>query len=158
MYVDEGAWRMKKQVYIAPQTISTEEKSGFPQDISFWQPLWEKFSWKAATMEIHCWTEEHEIQEQLGVRMMEIGQVRGTKTIAFKIELTEATIDWISNESFDTGGGLKWFSIFLYDALGELVLIVGHYGGEIVFYPEEDREIEEIRSFFKGKIIVNISE
>ncbi len=157
MYVDEGAWRLKKHVYIAPQTISTEYKSGFPQDISFWQPLWEKFSWKATTMEIHCWAEEHEVQAQLGLRMKEIGQVRGTKTVAFKIELTEATIDWMSNESFDKRGGLKWFTIFLYDTLGNLLLIVGHYGGEVVFYPQKDAEIDEVRAFFKGNTIVNSS-
>lgn len=149
---------MKKHVYIEPQTISTEEKPiGFPQDCSFWQPLWAKFSIKATMMDIHCWAVESEVRVQLGTRMKEIEQVQGTETITFQVELTEEIIDWMSVESFDEHGGLKWFTIFLYDALEELLLIVGHYGGEVVFYPQKDKEIDEVRAFFKGNVIVNIS-
>ena len=31
---------MKRQVYIESETISTDEKYGFPKDTSFWEPLW----------------------------------------------------------------------------------------------------------------------
>ena len=44
---------------------------------------------------------------------------------------------------------------FLYDARGELLLIVGHYGGEVIFYPQKDMEIDEVRAFFKENVIVN---
>ncbi|WP_203246999.1 hypothetical protein [Sporosarcina beigongshangi] len=147
---------MKKHVYIGPQTISTKEKSGFPQDISFWQPLWAKFSRQASTMDIHCWAVESEARVQLGTRMKEVGQVQGTKTIAFQAELTEEIIDWMSTESFDKHGGLKWFSIFLYDSFGELVLIVGHYGGEVVFYLQQKAEIDEVKSFFEGDFTIHV--
>ena len=63
-------------------------------------------------MDIHCWAVEREVRVQLGVRMKEIRQVPGTETIAFQTELTEEIIDWMSEESFDERGGLKWFTIF----------------------------------------------
>ncbi len=150
---------MKKHVYMAPQTISTEDKMlGFPEDCSFWQPLWAKFSRQATTMDIHCWSVENEVRVQLGTRMKELGPVTGTETVAFQVELTADIIDWMSVQSFDMRGGLKWFTIFLYDALGEHVLIVGHYGGEVIFYPRKDSEIDEVRAFFSGNVLVNSSE
>ncbi|MHA6260220.1 hypothetical protein ACXYMX_09935 [Sporosarcina sp. CAU 1771] len=139
---------MRKHVYIAPKTISTEEKQiGFPEDSSFWNSLWSMFSKKAATMEIHCWVVEKEIREQLDDKMIKTGTIE--ETIVYHSELTDDLVDWVLADSYDIRGGLKWFSIFLFDVSGVNILTVGHYGGEIVFYPENDEEIEKVKSFFE---------
>ena len=64
----------------------------------------------------------------------------------------------MATQSYDEHGGLKWFSIFLYNALGDCVISIGHYGSEIVFYPENEREIEKVKSLFKGQFSVNVFE
>jgi hypothetical protein len=156
--MDEEARKVNKQMYISPQTISTDEKSSFPVNTSFWEPIWSKFSKKAATMEIHCWNSENDVIDQLGEKMKNNGKVNGTETISFTTDLTEEIIDWMRTQSYDARGGLKWFSIFLFDSIGERVAIIGHYGSEIIFYPENDNEIKEIKSFFDEEVTFHIYE
>lgn len=139
---------MRKQVYIASKIISTEDKQlGFPVDISFWAPLWSMFAKKAATMEIHCWAVEKEVCEQLDEKMIEMGKIE--ETVVYQSELTNDLVDWMLADSYDVRGGLKWFSIFLFNASQVRILNVGHYGSEIVFYPENDEEIEKVKTFFR---------
>lgn len=148
---------MTKQVYLAPETISTAEKQiGFPADTSFWQPLWMKFSARATMMEIHCWAVENEVRTQLGAQMKEVGKVQGTETIAFQAGLSKDINEWMATQSYDIHGGLKWFSIFLVDAQGNQLASIEHYGGEITFYAKDDLEIEEVKSFFRGELIVHV--
>lgn len=138
---------MRKQVYIASKIISTEEKQiGFTKDISFWASLWSMFSKKATTMEIHCWAVEKEIREQLTEKMTEKGPIE--ETVVYQSKITDDVIDWMLADSYDVRGGLKWFSLFLFDASQVRILNIEHYGGEIVFYPENDEEIEKVKSFF----------
>lgn len=89
---------------------------------------------------------------------MNNGKVNGTETVAFTTDVTEDIIDWMATQSYDVRGGLKWFSIFLFDSLGNRILNVGHYGSEIIFYPDDENEVEELKSFFHGELIVNIFE
>lgn len=149
---------MKRHVYIAPQSISTDEKTSFPVDTSFWKPLWSMLSKKAVAMEIHCWIEEVGVAKQLEEKMVNKGQVPGTETLAFSVDLTDGMVAWMATESYDKRGGLRWFSIFLYDSFGESVGSIGHYGGEIVFYPENEEEKEEVKSFFKGEFVFHLFE
>lgn len=133
------------QVTIQLPTISSDSKSSFSQDISYWSNLWNGYIHEFQDVIIHCWNEETEVIAKLD-SIADHTQKEGLITL-FTLSLTEENRTFLKEHSVDPRGGLKWFTLF-FQVNGEERLEVGHYGSEIVLYRVDEEQAEKFIALF----------
>jgi hypothetical protein len=134
-----------KHVRIQLETTHTQKKSSVPLDTSYWTALWDSYTSDFASVEIHCWQEEvHHIQElsNLSAQSIDQGLVK-----SFTITLNKDNCSFLRNQSIDSNGGLKWFTIFFYKEDIQM-LEIAQYGSEIVLYGVDKNEAAEFQRLF----------
>ena len=82
-------------VFIQLQTISGDNKTGFAEDISHWERLWDSYMGEMEEVMIHCWGEEKEAIEELTPRTAFIKD-ESLVTI-FTLNLTEDNSTFLKN-------------------------------------------------------------
>lgn len=132
-------------VLVSLETTSTDEKTGFPVDLSFWGNLWDCYVVEFQEVIIHCWDEEKAAIEELSVKASNIKD-EGLIQI-FTLTLTEENRVFLRDNSIDSKGGLKWFTMFFHEE-GDEVIEIGHYGSEIILYKVNEEEADKFSSLF----------
>lgn len=150
MFVDEKTrWIKMGHVFVQLQTISTNRKTGFAEDVSHWFTLWDLYTVNMDEVIIHCWEEEKKFIEELSPKAAFIKN-EGLITI-FTLNLTEENRSFLREHSVDQNGGLKWFTMF-FQKDGEQRLVVSHYGSENVLYQADKEEAERFVSLFSSEV------
>ena len=54
---------------------------------------------------------------------------------------------FLRDNSIDSKGGLKWFTMFFHEE-GDEVMEIGHYGSEIILYKVNEEEADKFSSLF----------
>ncbi|WP_313894484.1 hypothetical protein [Psychrobacillus sp.] len=133
------------QVAIHLPAISSDSKTAFAEDTSYWLNMWEDYINVFQSVVIHCWNEETEAITELD-SIAEFTIKEGLITL-FTISLTEGNRAFLKEHSVDPRGGLKWFTLF-FQVNGEERLEVGHYGSEIVVYKVDEEQAEKFIALF----------
>lgn len=133
------------QVAIHLSAISSDSKTAFAEDTSYWLSIWKDYINEFQSVVIHCWNEETEAIAELD-SIAEYTTKEGLITL-FTISLTEDNRAFFKEHSVDPRGGLKWFTLF-FQVDGEERLEVGHYGSEIVVYNVDEAQAEKFIALF----------
>lgn len=133
------------QLVIQVESMSLEEKTLFPIDLSFWEDLWDQYTTQYSEVVIHCWAEEEDAVNELSEKSFEVMNEGLMKVIT--VNLNDENRLFFRNYSIDPVGGLKWFTMF-FNAEGEEELEIGHYGSEIIFSNVDEEKAEEIKGIF----------
>jgi hypothetical protein len=134
-----------KHVRILLETIQKEKKSSVPIDTSYWEKLWDTYTKDFASVEIHSWLEESEQIEELS-KISANSVVQGLVKV-FTVTLNEENCTFLRNQSIDSNGGLKWFTLFFYKEDIQM-LEIAQYGSEIVLYGVNEKEAAEFQTLF----------
>jgi hypothetical protein len=134
-----------KHVRILLETIQKEKKSSVPIDTSYWEKLWDTYTKDFASVEIHSWLEESEQIEELS-KISANSVVQGLGKV-FTVTLNEENCTFLRNQSIDSNGGLKWFTLFFYKEDIQM-LEIAQYGSEIVLYGVNEKEAAEFQTLF----------
>lgn len=133
------------RVVVNLQSINSDKKTGFPEDISYWLNLWDNYISECKEVIIHCWNEETEELAELQSRDS-YSKKEGLIT-SFALSFTDDNKKFLRNHSVDPKGGLKWFTM-LFRVEGEERLEIEYYGSEIVIYKLGEDEAEKFTLLF----------
>ncbi|WP_391202794.1 hypothetical protein [Psychrobacillus sp. L4] len=136
-------------VVVTIETMSTEEKSSFPSNVSFWTNLWDNYTNEFQEVVIQCWKEEEHAISELSSRAASTTNEGLIKI--FSINLNEENRVFLRNYSIDPKGGLKWFTMF-FNINGDERLEVSHYGSEIILYKADEEKAKQFISIFSSSI------
>ncbi|MEI4769200.1 hypothetical protein WAX74_06030 [Psychrobacillus sp. FJAT-51614] len=139
-------------IVITGETISTNEKSSFAMNTSFWIDLWDKYTNEFHEVVIHCWKEELDVIEELSPRAVSVMDEGLIKVLT--INLNEENRLFFRNSSIDLKGGLKWFKMFFH-VDGDERLEIGHYGSEIILYKVNEEVANNFVSIFSPSVITH---
>lgn len=116
------------------------------QDYTYWLELMAYYLKRADSIDIHIWHGEVDV-----IRELEANTALHKRDLAplmmkgFGGAITPELIHFILNESFNSSGAIKWFSIFLKRG-GELLFESGHNGAELIAQQPTAKEIEMMKS------------
>lgn len=134
-----------KHIRIHLETTHIANKSSIPIDTSYWEKMWDSYTIDFASVEIHCWKEEvkqiHELST-ISAQSEDQGLVK-----LFTISLNKGNRAYLRNQSVDSSGGLKWFTLHFYKKDIQM-LEIGQYGSEIVLYGVDKKEADEFQELF----------
>lgn len=134
-----------KHMRVRLKTISNGEKTFFPKSTTYWQELWDTYTKDFVSVEIHCWKEETDhIDELVPLASRTEDQ---SLVLSLLLTLNEKNRNFLRNNSIDSNGGLKWFSLFFYKEETQM-LEVGRYGSEIALYGISEEEGEIFKNIF----------
>ena len=134
-----------KHVRVQLETAHTEKKTSVPVDTSYWITLWDTYTSDFSSVEIQCWQEETEKIEELiklSAQSIDQGLVK-----SITITLNEENSTYLRNNSIDSNGGLKWFTVFFYKEAVQ-ILEIAQYGSLIDFYGVNEEEAAEFQKIF----------
>lgn len=140
---------MMGNVVVTIDTMSTEDKSSFPSNISFWTDLWDNYTNEFQEVIIQCWKEETEAIHELSAKAASTINEGLIKILT--INLSDENRAYFRNHSEDPKGGLKWFTMF-FNIDGDERLEVGHYGSEIILYKTDEEKAKKFISIFPSSI------
>lgn len=92
----------------------TDHGKFVPDDPSYWVPLMQYFFTQSDFIEIHCWTEEEKVNEEILREFPELAFKHDMYMTIYEGRLTEEIIGFLTQKTFDEDGQIKWFSIFLF--------------------------------------------
>ncbi|WP_391116542.1 hypothetical protein [Psychrobacillus sp. L3] len=136
-------------VVVTIETMSSEKKSSFPSNVSFWTDLWDNYTNEFQEVIIQCWKEEEEVVNELQPKAASSRSEGLIKVLT--INLNEENCTYLRDHSIDTKGGLKWFAMF-FNIEGDERLEVSHYGSEIILYKTDEERAKEFISIFPSSI------
>ncbi|WP_144514001.1 hypothetical protein [Bacillus sp. FJAT-22090] len=155
--MDEKAERGIKlgSAVVTIEAMSTDSKSSFATDTSYWTELWDTYTRDFPEVIIHCWAEEQEAIEELSKRAVSVMNEGLVKVIT--VNLSEENRNFFRNHSIDPRGGLKWFTMF-FNLNGDERLEIGHYGSEIIFDDVDEEDATKFISLFPASSNIHFSE
>lgn len=116
------------------------------QDYSYWLKLMAYYLQRADSIAIHVWDAEvdviRELEEKTTLYKKDLAPLTMT---GFTGAITSPLIQFVLNESFNSSGTIKWFSIFLKRS-GQLLFESGHNGSELIAQEPTVKEIEMMQS------------
>jgi len=121
--------------------FTVESWESIADDISYWVPLMNYFFNESNSIEIHCWTEEEQVNEEIQQELPELPVKKELYMSIYTGALTEEIIGFLTKNPFKENGRLKWFSIFLSSNDSHL-FSSEHYGTE--FYAR-NLNVEQIK-------------
>ncbi|MDD4437754.1 MAG: hypothetical protein PHS04_06955 [Tissierellia bacterium] len=123
------------------------------QDYSWWIALVSKIASQVDKFEIRCWSDETEAivtGQQFGEQLENIE----TTELVFQGQISEAFLGHIYVDGFDENGGLKWFTINLYQG-EELLFHSGHYGTEPFVFVKTKEKAQQLEGWSKQYPIIS---
>lgn len=132
-------------IVVTLESMSTNEKSSFPSNTSYWVNFWDNYTNDYPEVVIHCWEEETDVIEELSTKAVSVLTEGLMKIIT--VNLNEENRLFFRNYSIDPKGGLKWFMMFFHID-GEERLEIGRYGSEIILYKVDQEEAEAFSAIF----------
>lgn len=139
-------------IVVSIETTSTNDKSSFATNTSFWTDLWDNYTSEFQEVVIHCWKEELAAIEELSARAISVMDEGLMKVLT--INLNEDNRLFLRSHTIDVNGGLKWFAMFFY-VDGDERLEISHYGSEIILYKVDEEEAKNFISIFSPSVITH---
>lgn len=126
-------------------------------DISYWVPLMSYFFNESNSIEIHCWTEEEQVNAEIQQQLPELAIKQELYMTIYTGDLTEKIIGFLTQNPVREDGQLKWFSIFLSNHDSHL-FSSEHYGTEFYAGNLNMEQIKFIKSVMPDDINLHIWE
>ena len=133
---------MNNHFYMYINFTEAEDK----QDYGYWLQLVAYYLKLADSIDLHVWNEEveviRELEEKTTLHKRDLTPLMMT---GFTGAITPELIHFILNESFNSSGAIKWFSMF-FKREGKLLFESGHNGSELIAQNPDAKEIAMMKS------------
>ncbi|MEK5216469.1 MULTISPECIES: hypothetical protein [Bacillales] len=135
--------------------INLTEKNVDFQSYKYWFLLIDYYIKTANFIEFHVWNDEVETIEELSLKTnLEKIDLYPMKMVCFQGDINKNLINFISQESLNQNGDIKWFSLFL-KCNGNCFFESSHWGSEINVENPDKNEIKMLKDMMPKNAVFN---